>query len=109
MQTLPENTSLLDFTSSSVNLDINTLKPLLHIGNTHSYRWQRVLYPRILISQTRTREENPLPVPVPVPATRRGHQLVLVPATRGNGLPAGIRQPQETDTIQYIVQNIKQY
>ena len=71
------------------------------------YRWQRVLYPRILISQTRTREENPLPVPVP--ATRHGHQLVPVPATRGNGLPAGIRQPQETDTIQYIVQNIKQY
>ena len=72
-----------------------------------TYRRQLVLYPRILISQTRTREENPLPVPVP--ATRRGHQLVPVPATRGNGLPAGIPQPQETDTIQYIVQNIKQY
>ena len=50
-------------------------------------------------SSTLTRARSPQRAPTR--ARARG--------SRGNGLPAGIRQPQETDTIQYIVQNIKQY
>ena len=66
---------LLEFMARGASAEPASLRGMFE-GQTQGmrvnyyYRWQRVFYPRIPVSQTRTREQKT--TPAPAPATRYG-------------------------------------